>query len=84
MDSVSTVKAEIFNHFRNHFDAATYTRPSFLPNCFQKQIGGVENQLLTGAFSEEEVKAAIWNCDSNGSSGPDGFTFASSKKHGRS
>jgi len=31
--------------------------------------------MLVGEFSEEEVKAAIWGCDSSKSPGSDGFNF---------
>lgn len=35
----------------------------------------IHNEALEAYFTEEEVKAAVWGCDSNKSPGPDGFTF---------
>jgi len=31
--------------------------------------------MLLGIISEDEVKGAVWNCDSSNSPGPDGFNF---------
>lgn len=75
LDSVQEVKAEIFQHFRQRFDSESHSRPFFGPNKFLKTLGQVENSVLTAKFSEEEIKSVIWNIDSNGSPGPDGFTF---------
>ena len=38
-------------------------------------ISEANNELLIGDFSEEEVNAAIWGCDSSKNPGPDGFNF---------
>lgn len=75
IDSVNEVKGEIFNYFQNHFDAVPSAVPKFDQSSFKRKLGDAENQLLSGTFTEEEIKAAIWSCDSNGSPGPDGFTF---------
>jgi len=34
-----------------------------------------DNEMLIGEFSEEEVRIAIWGCDSSKSPDPDGFNF---------
>lgn len=34
-----------------------------------------ENEKLTSRFSEDEVRQAIWECDSTKSPGPDGFNM---------
>jgi len=31
--------------------------------------------MLIGDFSEEEIRAAMWSCNSSKSPGPDGFNF---------
>ena len=31
--------------------------------------------MLVGSFSEEEIRKAVWDCDSEKSPGPDGLNF---------
>ncbi|GKV26629.1 hypothetical protein SLEP1_g35894 [Rubroshorea leprosula] len=40
-----------------------------------KQISQTDNEILTAAFSKQEIKEAIWNYDSSKSPGLDGFNF---------
>jgi len=42
--------------------------------CFNF-ISGVDNQMLVGAFSEEEIMETVWCCDSSKSPGPDNFNM---------
>ena len=51
-----------------------------LDNVHFKEITESDNILLTYPFDEEEIKEAIWNCDSQKSPGPDGVTFSFIKK----
>ena len=46
-----------------------------LDNVRFNSISTEDNKLLVGDFSEEEIRAAIWNCDSSKSPDPDGFNF---------
>ncbi|CAI8595514.1 unnamed protein product [Vicia faba] len=46
-----------------------------LENCAFKQISESHNEILTEAFSEAEVKKAVWECDSAKSPGPDGVNL---------
>lgn len=39
------------------------------------QISLQDNFLLISPFTEEEVKAAVWQCDGAKSPGPDGYNF---------
>lgn len=39
-------------------------------------IGEVENNYLTAPFSEEEIREAVWNCESYKSPGSDGVNFS--------
>ena len=34
-----------------------------------------DNELLVADFSEEEIRASVWNCDSSKSLDLDGFNF---------
>lgn len=72
---MNEVKSAFFTHYQRHFEATVTCPPYFEEQMFRNKLGPVENQLLTGIFTEDEVKAAVWNCDSSGSPGPDGFTF---------
>ncbi|GKV31918.1 hypothetical protein SLEP1_g40572 [Rubroshorea leprosula] len=40
-----------------------------------KQISYKDNEFLMTPFFEEEIKHAVWDCDSTKSPGPDGFNF---------
>lgn len=75
MDSVRDVKAEVFTHFQAHFNSSQFRRPFFSLDRFHRKLGDPENALLILEFTEEEIKQAVWSIDSNGSPGPDGFTF---------
>ena len=46
-----------------------------LDNVRFNSISDSDNDLLIGVFSEEEVRTAVWCCDSSKSSDPDGFNF---------
>jgi len=46
-----------------------------LDNVRFNSISAEDNELLVGDFSEEEIRAAVWNCDSSKSLGLDGFNF---------
>jgi len=46
-----------------------------LDNVRFHSISNSDNDLLIGDFSEEEIREAVWSCDSSKSPGPDGFNF---------
>lgn len=46
-----------------------------------KQISGVDSELLTEPFTEEEIKKKVWNCDGDKSPAPDGFNLKFIKLH---
>jgi len=46
-----------------------------LDNVRFNSISEADNELLVGEFSEEEIRTAVWNCESSKSPGPDGFNF---------
>lgn len=57
-------------HFRNHFASQEWERPS-LQNLEFKKIQESDNVFLTAPFIEDEVKEAVWDCESSMSPGPD-------------
>ncbi|XP_068472346.1 uncharacterized protein [Phaseolus vulgaris] len=46
-----------------------------LDNVRFNSISEEDNELLIADFSEDEIRGAVWNCDSSKSPGPDGFNF---------
>lgn len=40
------------------------------------QLDGSTNRELIAPFSEEEIRMAVWNCESTKSPGLDGVNFA--------
>ncbi|GKA30636.1 RNA-directed DNA polymerase, eukaryota [Tanacetum coccineum] len=47
---------------------------------FYKSLNEDQNSYLVSLITESEIKDAIWDCGSDKSPGPDGFTFAFYKK----
>nr|KAJ0203565.1 hypothetical protein LSAT_V11C500260230 [Lactuca sativa] len=70
----SKLKQEILEFFSNKFDEPLYNRPKLISNRF-KRISDFDRDSLTKAFSEMEIKDAIWCCGNNNASGPDEFTL---------
>ncbi|GLU18032.1 hypothetical protein SLE2022_343540 [Rubroshorea leprosula] len=71
---VEKIKEEVARYFQTLFTEERWKRPK-LDGVNFKQVSQADNELLTGVFSEEEVKEAVWDCDSSKSPGPDGFNF---------
>jgi hypothetical protein len=63
VEGVHNVRSAVFHHFSTHFKSLGAVRPN---------IGGLQFRKL---FSQDEVKQAIWDCDSYKSPGPDGISF---------
>ncbi|GKV29201.1 hypothetical protein SLEP1_g38147 [Rubroshorea leprosula] len=68
------MKEEIANFFENMFKEENYERPKLEGISFQ-QITEQENASLVAPFSEDEIKAAVWDCECSKAPGPDGFNF---------
>jgi hypothetical protein len=75
IDDVKDIKEEVTTHFQNQFRKKHLTRPK-LSNLVFKTIDDEEADFLIKGFSEEEIKEAVWDCDSEKSPGPDGVSFA--------
>jgi len=74
VEGVSDVRATVFSHFCDHFQKRDIIRPR-VDNLHFHRLSVAEGNLLTCPFSEAEVKAAVWDCDSFKSPGPDGIHF---------
>ncbi|GJS06705.1 RNA-directed DNA polymerase, eukaryota, reverse transcriptase zinc-binding domain protein [Tanacetum coccineum] len=74
IDSPHLVKREFLSHFKNRFDHPRDSRLQLdlnFPNTLQPdQIIDLECDV-----SKDEIKRAVWDCGTDKSPGPDGFTF---------
>ncbi|GKC54737.1 RNA-directed DNA polymerase, eukaryota, partial [Tanacetum coccineum] len=68
------VKREFFSHFRDRFAKSPDQR--ILINMeFPNSISSEQQADLERLVSREELKTAVWDCGTDKSPGPDGFTF---------
>jgi hypothetical protein len=74
IEGVSPIRQAVYSHFASHFKALDMERPG-IDNLQFKQLSQLECSSLTKPFSEAEVKAAVWDCDSYKSPGPYGINF---------
>jgi hypothetical protein len=74
VEGVNPVRQAVFYHFSSHFRASNTARPSVEDFQF-RTLSYMEGGSLVKPFSVEEVKAALWDCDSYKSPGPDGINF---------
>lgn len=81
VEGVQNIRAAVYDHFSTHFKAIRTERPSVEDLNFRK-LSYREAGNLTKPFSLEEVKQAVWDCDSFKSPGPNGINFDFIKKIG--
>ncbi|GKU89787.1 hypothetical protein SLEP1_g3881 [Rubroshorea leprosula] len=74
---VNEIKEGVMNYFKGLFSEEEWQRPK-LDGISFKQIDKADNDFLTATFSEEDIKNAMWDCDSSKSPGTDGFNFRGS------
>ncbi|KAA3454318.1 putative Transposon TX1 [Gossypium australe] len=67
------LKEKMFNFFINHF---SYPLRKWKMDMVLKfnRLNEAEALKLEVPFSMEEIKEAVWSCDKNKASGPDGFS----------
>ncbi|GAU32659.1 hypothetical protein TSUD_218360 [Trifolium subterraneum] len=63
LEGVDPIRQTVFMHFASHFKASNVVRPG-VDNLQFKRLSWPESCSLTRPFSVEEVKAAVWDCDS--------------------
>ncbi|GJU53587.1 RNA-directed DNA polymerase, eukaryota, reverse transcriptase zinc-binding domain protein [Tanacetum coccineum] len=80
IDNPIRVKSEFYTYFLNIFSAPDSNRVPFEGN-FPRRLDYEQSCDLEGVVSNEEIKRAIWDCGSDKSPGPDGFTFEFFKKY---
>ncbi|MCI34956.1 cysteine-rich receptor-like protein kinase, partial [Trifolium medium] len=74
VEGVDPIRQAVFSHFASHFKASNVARPGVEDLQF-KRLNWPDIGSLTRPFSESEVKAAVWDCGSFKSPGPDGINF---------
>ncbi|PNX74916.1 cysteine-rich receptor-like protein kinase [Trifolium pratense] len=74
VEGVAPIRHTVVSHFASHFKAVTVERP-VVDNLIFKRLQVAEVSSLIKPFSMDEVKAAVWDCDSYKSPGPDGINF---------
>ncbi|XP_071695221.1 uncharacterized protein [Rutidosis leptorrhynchoides] len=78
-DSPSDIKDEVFNHYKNIFEATDVERPS-LENLCYPSISPDVAAAIEEKFVEKEIHDAILDCGSTKAPGPDGFNLRFFKK----
>ncbi|GAU37209.1 hypothetical protein TSUD_144420 [Trifolium subterraneum] len=74
VEGVPNIREAVFKHFENHFRSVNIARPN-IANLQFKFISDADAYYLERPFAEDEVKQAVWECDSLKSPGPDGVNF---------
>ncbi|KAJ0501178.1 putative RNA-directed DNA polymerase [Helianthus annuus] len=68
------IKESLYEFFRSQFTEPMLDRLNLVcPNL--STISESEAVMLESPFSEEEIKAAVWDCEGDRTPGPDGFNF---------
>nr|GEW76296.1 RNA-directed DNA polymerase, eukaryota [Tanacetum cinerariifolium] len=79
IENPNRVKSEFYSYYSNLFSALAWDRSLFdvnFPRCLNSdQVFDLEDMV-----SNEEIKRAVWDCGSDKSPGPYGFTFEVFKK----
>ncbi|GJS59119.1 RNA-directed DNA polymerase, eukaryota [Tanacetum coccineum] len=74
VDDPKAVKNEFLSHFKERFDSPNSSR-LMLDMDFPNRVSVEQVMDLERNVSKEEIKRAVWDCGSDKSPGPDGFTF---------
>lgn len=74
LDEVKDIKICIFDHFNGFFKENDECRP-FPSDIGFKALSFIDSEEIVKSFFKVEVKDAIWSCDRNKSTGPDGFSL---------
>lgn len=71
---VDEIRQTVREHFQAHFFRQVKYRPDLTQLSFQV-IGQQDNEVLVAPFGVEEIREAVWSCDSAKSPGPDDFNY---------
>jgi len=73
------VKGEVKKFFENRFKE-NLLRRSKLGDVHFQSISSEDSDMLVADFEDEEVKGAIWGCESSKTPNLDGFNFCFMKE----
>ncbi|GJZ68542.1 RNA-directed DNA polymerase, eukaryota, partial [Tanacetum coccineum] len=76
----SKVKNEFLNHFANRFTTPVSNSITF-DYQFPKRLSSDQIDDLERIVSYDDIKSAVWDCGTNKSPSPDGFTFEFYRKY---
>ncbi|GJS39529.1 RNA-directed DNA polymerase, eukaryota [Tanacetum coccineum] len=74
IESPKAVKGEFFQHFSSRFDKPDASRAT-INMRYPKTLTYDQQNELESEVSNVEIKRAVWDCETDKSPGPDGFTF---------
>ncbi|GAU49154.1 hypothetical protein TSUD_407000 [Trifolium subterraneum] len=74
MEGVNENRQIIFQHFSQHFRRKNHSRPDISGLVFNS-ISEADGEFLSRPFLLEEIKEAVWDCDSYKCPGPDGVNL---------
>nr|GEX12039.1 RNA-directed DNA polymerase, eukaryota [Tanacetum cinerariifolium] len=74
IDDPSLVKREFLKHFSCRFSKPASSRATLHSN-FPNRLTSSQQTDLECEVSKDEIKRAVWDCGTDKSPGPDGFTF---------
>lgn len=72
VEGVNDVRDAVFHHFQQHFASSSEPRPG-ISNLLFKSLTMLDEVELIKPFTMEEIKHAVWECDSFKSPGRDGI-----------
>nr|GFA22400.1 RNA-directed DNA polymerase, eukaryota [Tanacetum cinerariifolium] len=74
IENLNRIKSEFHSYYSNLFSAPAWDRSLFDVN-FPRRLNSDQVFDLEDMVSNEEIKRAVWDCGSDKSPEPDGFTF---------
>nr|GEV97477.1 RNA-directed DNA polymerase, eukaryota [Tanacetum cinerariifolium] len=74
IDNPKLVKHEFLNHFKDRFERPKNIRPTIVMD-FPRYLNSSQQTDMKADVTKEEIKKAVWECGSDKSPGPDGFSF---------
>ncbi|GAU41930.1 hypothetical protein TSUD_139160 [Trifolium subterraneum] len=63
LEGVTPIRQAVLSHLASHFKVINVERPG-VDHLQFKRLTQIESSSLTKPFSEDEVKSAVWDCDS--------------------
>ncbi|GJS57557.1 RNA-directed DNA polymerase, eukaryota, partial [Tanacetum coccineum] len=74
IENPNLVKNEFLNHFKNRFESPKKIRP-IITMDFPRHLNSTQQIDMEADVTNEEIKKAVWDCGSDKSPGPDGFSI---------